>query len=60
MKGQLGPSTLKVVNLVPQFSFLGQIHPCAHMVLYFSTRLIRKVHFTLGSSMTYLYVLILS
>jgi hypothetical protein len=60
MKGQLRPSTFKVVNLVPQLSFLGQIRPCIGVVLHISTRLMQKIHFTLGSSMLNMYVLILS
>jgi hypothetical protein len=60
MKGQLRPSTFKVVNLVPQLPFLGQIRPCVDVVLHVSIRLMQNIHSTLGSSMSNVYVLILS
>jgi hypothetical protein len=59
MKGQLRPSTFKVTILVPQLPFLGQIRPSVDVVFHFSIRM-QNVHFTLGSSMSNVYVLIQS
>ena len=31
---QIGPSTFKLVNLVPQFLFSGQTYPCGNVALH--------------------------
>jgi hypothetical protein len=59
-KGELRPSTFKVANLVPQLSFFGQTRPRVDVLLYVSNGLMQKVHFTLGSSMLNMHVLIFS
>ena len=37
-KGQIGPSTFKKTNLVPQLLFLGQICPYTDVMLHNTTR----------------------
>ena len=43
-KGQVGPSTFKKTNLVPQLLFLGQICPYTDVMLHNTMRLILKSH----------------
>ena len=43
-KGQVGPSTFKKTNLIPQLLFLGQICPYNDVMLHNTMRLMLKSH----------------